>query len=183
MSSTSIDSNMSESEVVALEWITDKGVDEYDIEREDQFQSIDFIIKGRLCVEVKTDEYYHISSTQLESMAELDEVMVVIVPESMEPSDVWVEDIITSVEMSDESALTGQSVASDEDKYADDIVNLRATMDSSDFNRFKSVKSELGADTNDEAIMALVEEYQSSPDTEEAIKFLEDQGFEVVRSD
>lgn len=58
--------------------------------------------------------------------------------------------------------------------------NLRATMDEDDFHRFKGVMSRLKADTNDEAIVALMDEFQSAPEVPECIKVLEDNGYEVV---
>lgn len=61
--------------------------------------------------------------------------------------------------------------------------NLRAEMDESDFHRFKTVKSRLQADTNDEAIIALIEEYESSPSVSEAIEVLEQEGYEVSKDD
>lgn len=61
--------------------------------------------------------------------------------------------------------------------------HLRATMSKSDFTKFKQMMYELGADTNDEAIMQLVDEYNGSPSVEEAIEVLEDEGYEVSEDD
>lgn len=48
------------------------------------------------------------------------------------------------------------------DKHAPNNMSkdLRSTMDESQFRRFKSLKARLGADTNDEAIVMLMDFYQ-----------------------
>lgn len=42
--------------------------------------------------------------------------------------------------------------------------NLRADMTENEFQRFKATKAELGADTNDEAIIELMDFYESNKD-------------------
>lgn len=59
--------------------------------------------------------------------------------------------------------------------------NLRAEMDEDDFHKFKSVMSRLKAKTNDEAIMTLIDEFESHPTVDEAIEVLEEEGYEVAK--
>lgn len=59
--------------------------------------------------------------------------------------------------------------------------NLRAEMNKEDFFEFKTLMSELKAETNDEAILELMEHYKSPPEIEEAIEVLEEAGYEVTK--
>lgn len=49
------------------------------------------------------------------------------------------------------------------------IKNLRAEMSEEDFYTFKEVMHELGAETNDQAIMMLVDIYKANEETDDSI--------------
>lgn len=53
--------------------------------------------------------------------------------------------------------------------------NLRATMIETQFHRFKRIKSELGASTNDEAIVELMDTYEEVQTAEELEEVIDDE--------
>lgn len=44
--------------------------------------------------------------------------------------------------------------------------NLRVSMDDKEFNRFKAIKGRLGADTNDEALVELMDSFEGNDEQE-----------------
>lgn len=61
--------------------------------------------------------------------------------------------------------------------------SLRAEMVEDQFHRFKRIKANMEVDTNDSAIVQLMDSYETPPSIEEAKRTLEENGFVIEKND